>query len=231
MSIARQLHELQEIDLALKSSEQEQARIGGLLGESQEVARVKARLTTEENRRDELTREQHSLEWEVEGLSAKVAACEEKLFGGAIRNPKELANLQREDDDLKARRGQFEDRLLETMGQVEAVTASVSGDTAELGRLEAEWKDQQRELSAELAQHRTAHADLSGEREALAAQIDPGALQVYERLKAQKGTGVATVEQGTCRGCQISLPTTELQQVRSGGLVRCGSCGRILYLA
>ena len=231
MSIARQLHDLQEIDLALKANEQAQTRIGSLLGDSQEVARVKARLASDEKRLDELTGEQHSVEWEVEGLAAKVAACEEKLFGGAIHNPKELANLQREDDELKARRRQFEDRLLDTMGQVEAVAASVSNATAELGRLETEWKDQQQQLSAELEQHRTAYADLTVKRESLASQIDPAALQVYQRLKAQKGTAVARVEQGTCRGCQIALPTTEVQQARGGGMVRCGSCGRILFLA
>ena len=40
----------------------------------------------------------------------------------------------------------------------------------------------------------------------------------------------ARVEQGICRGCRISLPTTDLQQARSGKLVQCSSCGRILFL-
>jgi len=231
MSIARQLHELQETDLALKSNEQAQARIHGLLGESQEVARLRELLAVEEKRLEELTHEQHSLEWEVEGLSTKVTAREEKLFGGTIRNPKELSNLQREDDDLKARRGQFEDRLLDVMDQVEAVTASVSSTTAELGRLESEWREQQQQLAAELEQHKKAHTDLTGQRESQAEQIDAATLQTYQRLAAQKGTAVARVEQGTCRGCQIALPTTELQQVRGGSMVRCSSCGRVLYLA
>ena len=56
-------------------------------------------------------------------------------------------------------------------------------------------------------------------------------IDLYTELKKQKGIAVAKVEQGICRGCRISLPTAELQQARSGSLVRCSSCGRILFLA
>ena len=96
MSLARQLHDLQEIDLALKSNEQAQVRISSQLGESREIARVRARLADVQDRLKELIHQQHSLEWEVDDLSVKVSATEEKLFSGRIRNPKELANLQSE---------------------------------------------------------------------------------------------------------------------------------------
>ena len=231
MSLARQLHDLQEIDLALRSREQAQARISSQLGESGEIARVRTRLADEQNRLEELTHQQHSLEWQVDDLSVKVSATEEKLFGGRIRNPKELANLQRENEEVKARQSQIEDRVLELMDQVEATTAAVKTSIAELARLEEEWRDQQQRLSTELTQLKESHADLTQKRAVQVAQIDSAVIEVYQQLQAQKGTAVALVEQGTCRGCQIALPTTELQQVRGGGLVRCSSCGRILYLA
>ncbi len=231
MSLAGQLYNLQELDLALKSNQQAQSRISSQLGESREAARVRVKLAAEQQRLDELTRQQQALEWEVEDLSVKIAATEEKLFGGAIRNPKELSNLQREDDELKTRRGQLEDRVLELMDGVEAATKSINSYTAGLAKLEAEWQDQQQRLTTELEQLRKEESDLSRKRESLVVQIDSTAIDVYQRLSTQKGTAVAKVEQGICRGCQITLPTTELQQVRSGGLVRCSSCGRILYFA
>jgi len=231
MSLAGQLHELQELDLALRSNQQAQSRISSQLGESREAARVRVKLAAEQQRLDELTRQQHSLEWEVEDLSVKIAATEGKLFGGTIRNPKELANLQREDDELKMRRGQLEDRVLELMDGVEAATKSINMHTAGLAKLEAEWRDQQQRLTAELEQLKKEESDLNRKRESLVTQIESTAIDVYQRLSTQKGTAVAKVEQGICRGCQITLPTTELQQVRGGGLVRCSSCGRILYFA
>ena len=139
MSIAQQLYQLQEIDLALAANEREQTRITSQLGESQEVARVRAKLAVEQKRLEELERQQHTAEWEAEDLTVKLAATEEKLFGGKIRNPKELTNLQREADKLKARRTGMEDRALEVMGQAEATTSSIAALTEELARLEADW--------------------------------------------------------------------------------------------
>jgi predicted nucleic acid-binding Zn-ribbon protein len=231
MSLARQLHDLQETDLALRSNEQAQARTGSQLGESREIARVKTRLADEKDRLEELTHQQHSLEWEVDDLSIKVASIEEKLFGGRIHNPKELANLQRENEEVKARQSQLEDRVLELMDQAETTTTAVQTSTAELVRMEEEWRDQQQRLATELAQLKDSHADLTQKRAVQVAQIESATIEIYQQLQAQKGTAVARVEQGTCRGCQITLPTTELQQVRGGGLVRCSNCGRILYLA
>jgi len=231
MSIAQQLYQLQEVDLELAANQQQQARVSGQLGESQEIVRVRVTLEAGRQRLEELEKQQHTVEWEIEDLTAKLKATEENLFGGRIKNPKELTNLQREADELKARRTQLEDRALEVMDQAEATSKNITELTDELSRLEAEWRNQQEKLSTELAELKAAHAKLSDERQRLAAGIVPGTIEVYEQLRLRRGTAVARVEQGTCRGCQITLPTTELQQVRGGGLVRCGSCGRILFLA
>ena len=231
MSIAQQLYQLQELDLALAANERNQANIKRQLGEGQEIARVKANMVAERDRLEELERKQHTAEWEVEDLTTKIAATEEKLFGGKIRNPKELTNLQHEADELKTRRSELEDRALEVMDQAEAINGSISALTEELGRLEADWHAQQEKLSAELDELKAAHAECTRERQQLVAGIASGTVSTYDQLRSRKGTAVARIEQGTCRGCQIALTTTELQQARGGGLVRCGSCGRILFLA
>ena len=231
MSIAQQLYQLQEVDLELAANQQQQAQVSSQLGESQEITRVKAKLEAGQQRLEELERQQHDVEWEIDDLTTKLVAVEENLFSGKIRNPKELTNLQHEADELKVRRSQMEDRALEVMDQAESTTKSITNLTDELSRLEAEWSNQQEKLSAELAKLGVDNAKLSNRRQQLVEGIIPATLEIYEQLRLKRGTAVARVEQGTCRGCQITLPTTELQQVRGGGLVRCGSCGRILFLA
>jgi predicted nucleic acid-binding Zn-ribbon protein len=231
MSIAQQLYQLQELDLALATNERNQANIKSQLGESQKIAQVKTRLETERKRLEELERQQHAAEWEAEDLTTKLGATEEKLFGGKIRNPKELTNLQREADELKNRRNELEDKALEVMDQAETTTGSISALTEELGKLEAEWQAQQERLSVELNELKAAHDECTRERGETVAGIASEVVGAYEQIRSRKGTAVARVEQGTCRGCQIALTTTELQQARGGGLVRCGSCGRILFLA
>jgi len=231
MSVANQLYQLQEVDLAIESNEQAQSRIASQLGESEAVVRAEARLTLENQRLEELKHQQHSAEWEIDDLVAKLAIAEDKLYSGEIRNPKELTSLQQEVDGLRARRSQLEDKALAIMEQVESATASVASKSSELKTLEAEWRSQQQQLSKDMEQLKTILSELNHKRQLQLAKIDPQAVEFYNELKKQKGTAVAKVEQGICRGCRISLPTTELQRARSDSLVRCSSCGRILFLA
>ena len=125
----------------------------------------------------------------------------------------------------------MEDQALEVMEQVDLATKTVTNLESELIRLETEWQTQQKKLAADAEQLQITIAETKHKREMLAGDIDPQAVEVYQELKRLRGTAVAKVEQGICRGCRISLPVTELQQVRSGNLIRCSSCGRILFLA
>ncbi len=229
MSIAKQLYQLQEVDLEIESKEQALHQIADQLGESEVVASARTKLTSESQRLEELARQQHSLEWEIDGLAGKLTTAEGELYSGRIGNPKELANLQHEVDSLKANRSGLEDKLLEVMDQVELATASVTNTGSELKAVEAEWHHQQQRLSADVEQLKTVLSELKDKRQLLSARIDPQTVAFYQHLKEQKGQAVVKVVQGICRGCRISLSSVELQRVRGDSLVQCSSCGRILF--
>ncbi len=231
MTVAKQLYQLQEVDLEFDSTELAIKQIASQLGESREVVRTRTKLESERKRLEELKHQQHSLEWEVDDIGTKLTAIEEKLYSGSIGNPKELANFQHEADGLKFRRGQLEDKTLDIMDRVEQATASVATISGELKTLEDRWQSQQQQLSAEMERLKATLSDLEHKRQLLSAEIDPEAIELYHRLIKQKGAAVAKVEQGLCRGCRISLPATELQRARGGSLTQCSSCGRILFLA
>ena len=231
MSVAKQLYQLQEIDLELEANEQALRQIASQLGESQAVVKARTKLASENQRLEELKRQQHSLEWEIDDLVNKLAPAQERLYGGSIKNPKELTNLQHEVEGLKSKREQLENKALEVMEQVELTEASVATLSNESKRLEAEWQSQQQQLSSNMEELKTTLSDLQHKRKALSTSIDPETIEFYDKLKKQKGTAAAKVEQGICRGCRISLSAAELQQARSGNLVQCSNCGRILFLA
>jgi len=231
MNIAKQLYQLQEIDLELESNEQARKQKASQLGESPEVVRTRTELSSQRQHLEELKRQQLSTEWEIDDLTSKITTLEQKLYGGSIGNPKELASLQHEVEGLKARRNQLEDRALEIMEQVELSKTRVTNMSGELKRLEAEWQREQEHLTIDIEQLKTTLSDLEHKRRLMLARVDPQIINLYQELKGQKSTAMARVDQGTCCGCQISLSTSELQRVRSGSLVRCGSCGRILFLA
>ena len=231
MSIAKQLYRLQEIDLELESKEQALKQIARQLGENQAVVRVQTKLASENQHLEELRRQQHSAEWEIDDLVGKLATAEEALYSGRISNPKELTNLQHEAEGLRAKRNQLEDKALEIMDKVELTEASVATISNQLKTVEAEWHRQQQQLSAETEQLKTRLSDLKHKRQLLLAEINPQIAEFYHELRRQKGRAVAKVEQGICSSCRISLPITDLQRTRSGNLVQCSSCGRILFQA
>jgi predicted nucleic acid-binding Zn-ribbon protein len=231
MNVARQLYELQELDLEIQSDERALKQVTSQLGESQEVLEAQEQLQSEQQRFEELKHQQHSAEWEIDDITTKIAAAEESLFSGRIKNPKELASLQHEVETFKSRRGQLEEKALSVIDQVEQAEAAVAGTTSRLGNLTADWQRQQKQLADEMARLKAALSDLKEKWRQLSGQVEPETIEFYQQLRSRKGTAVARVEQGICRGCRISLPITDLQRARGNNLVQCSSCGRILFLA
>lgn len=231
MNVCKQLYQLQEVDLEIESNAQALEQITSRLGESKAVVTTRDKLALERQHLEELKQQQHTIEWEVDDLTVKLKDTEGKLYSGRVTSPKELTNLQHEAKGLKANRSQLEDKILEIMEQVELTSVRITSISSELKALEDDWNAQQQELNREIEQLKTLLSELGQKRQLLLAGIDPQLIEVYSDLKEQRGTAVARVEQGICRGCQISLPAAELQWVRRSGLVRCSSCGRILFLA
>jgi predicted nucleic acid-binding Zn-ribbon protein len=230
MTVAKQLYRLQEVDLEIESGERALEQVTSQLGESQSVVKTQKQLELEQKRLEELKHQQRSAEWEIDDISTKLAAAEEQLFSGRVKNPKELTNLQHEVEAFQARRNQLEEQALGIIEQVEQSEAGVAKIKGELEKITAEWQRQQKQLSDERERLKAALADLKAKRQRLAGEVDPPDFEFYQNLRKGKGIAVARVEQGICRGCRISLPTTDLQQARSGKLVQCSSCGRILFL-
>lgn len=231
MSITKQLYRLQEIDLEIEADNQTLQQATAQLGENQAVTRLQSRLAQEKQQLEKLRQQQHSAEWEIEGVAGKLTTAEEELYSGRIKNPKELSSLQQEVQALKTKRSQLEDRALEIMDRVEQAEASVAAVSNEVKTAEAEWQHRQQQLSAEAEELKTKLSDLNYKRESLLADIDPQFVELYHKLRKQKGRAVARVEQGICNSCRISLPITDLQRARSGNLIQCSSCGRILFQA
>jgi predicted nucleic acid-binding Zn-ribbon protein len=230
MTTARQLYQLQELDLAITSEETALRDKTGRLGESPAFINARNRLAASQQRLDELKHQQRSTEYEIDDLTAKIRAIDEKLYGGRIRNPKELEGFQQEADAFKAKRDKLETGALELMDRIESAQKDVVRATAELKKTETEWQGEQQKLSGEIEDIKTKLVDLRQKRQSLADEVDPKSLELYNYLRKAKVQAVVRVEQGICRGCRISLPSSDLQQARGRNLVHCSSCGRVLFL-
>jgi len=230
---ARQLYELQEVDLEIGAKREALASVESQLGESVAIVEARATLAKEQECSTELEKAQRLGEWEVEDLRSKAAPLEAKLYGGSVRNPKELMDLQEQVEHLKKARRDCEDRVLDIMAEAEVAQVRVDTRATELKKMGEDWLGEQSRLSQERADLSASLALLEQKREELAARIDSAVLELYQNLIGKRqGRAVAKVEQGMCQGCRIVLPMSELQRARIGQeLVQCSSCERILYVS
>ena len=65
----------------------------------------------------------------------------------------------------------------------------------------------------------------------LRKQIPADVLAYFDRFLGRSKTAVARVQNGVCKGCQMSMPVGVVNALILGvGPSTCGNCGRYLYL-
>ena len=231
MTLAKRLYELQQIDLEIQDKRGALDEFNRQLGENEVLLRAKSELACAEQHLSEINKQQRDIEWEIEDLQNKSAQLNEKIYGGKVKNPKELLSLEHEMHTFKVSLGQKEDALLDLMTEAEANQGEVHLNTERLKKLDEEWQKEQGIISRKHTDVEKQLFELGERRQTLASQIDSQSINLYEGVKLRRGQAVAKVEQGKCQGCHISLPMIQWQRARAGTLVQCSSCGRILYIS
>jgi predicted nucleic acid-binding Zn-ribbon protein len=233
VSKAKQLYDLQELDLESDSQRQSLSKVVSCIGESSDLIDGRAALAQEQKKLAETEHLMCGLEADVEDTRAKASVAGERLYGGAVKNPKELLSLKEQVESYNRKIKDMEDKTLEVMTEIEALKTSVALKTKELAAIEEEWKKEQGSLLKDKEALDAAIARLELNRNEMAAKVEAATLKLYENLRGKRqGKAVARVEQGMCQGCRIVLPMNKLQQIKTGHtLIQCGSCERILYLS
>lgn len=231
MSQAEALYRLQSIDLEISDKARRRREMEASLGETEELRVARARVVQVEAALQELRKTLRVQELEVKGLTAKIKEEEKKLYGGRIRNPKELAGLEEEVAYLRRSLAAMEDEMLETLLQIEEEESRLAAVRGHLRQVEVAWGDEQTRLRREMEALARELEELREERENALLYVTGENLRLYDGLRRAKGgRAVALLEGNLCRGCLVTLPTSEAQRARRGdALVYCSNCGRILY--
>jgi predicted nucleic acid-binding Zn-ribbon protein len=229
----KQLYDLQQLDLRIASVEKSLAEVRRTLSDDSALSSARGRIEELEARLAELEPSRRQSERSNEQVQERLKAVENRLYGGAVTNPRELAAAEEERSFLQAQRGEQEDSLLELMVGIDEAQSARDQTREELARLEAVMEAARPALEAEETRLGAEIPELRQDREDVTPQFPSHVLAIYERLlKARNGYAVARVERGMCQGCRITLPSVELQRAKSSqDLVQCNSCQRILFVA
>ncbi len=231
MSQPFKLYRLQQVDSQLDQAHARLKEIETALGDDTTLRRIETEFAAAEAVLAEAEKNQRSAEAEVQGQEAKVEQNQTALYGGAVKNPKELEELQMESAALKRHLSALEDRQLEAMMVVEEAESERDTAQAALDEERARSAESNADLTAEQSNLRSDVERLDSEREATASDIPAEDLRIYEKLRIQRGgIAVARLSDSACMACGANLSSSQAQEARSPNkLTNCYSCGRILY--
>ena len=230
MTLTKKLYELQLVEDDIASNEQAVERITAQMADNSLLDKAKAELEDGQKQLKELKEKQHSFEWEIDDLNTKLSNDKNALYGGSVRNPKELENLQHDVDNLRKRLDTLEEKALAVMEEAERVEIKVTDGQKELKRLEQEQAKLKQELTEEMKGLTASLGELRKKQQLMLDEIDKETQKLYCLLKELKKSAVVRLERGSCRGCGIAITSAWQQRARGGAMVKCSNCGRILFI-
>lgn len=231
MDIAR-LYELQKIDVNMDKVRRKVAQIRRKLEEPETLQQARAAVVATRTNIEQLRARQLDAELNSRQLAQRIQESEHRLMSGEVRNAKELEALQASIESMKRQRSQVEDVALDSLQRSEDAQRQLNEQEVTLNQLEQAWKVEKQMLEEEELKYKRMFAQLKQQRQSASSRLSADALALYKQLGERKaGIAVASVQNGTCSACNVSLPTGVVGNARvaEGQPVYCPSCGRILF--
>jgi predicted nucleic acid-binding Zn-ribbon protein len=226
------LFTLQQTDLDLDASRRRVRDIDALLIESDALRSARQSDQEIQQRIAQLRVRMKNLELESATLDAKIQSDDDRLYGGAVKNPKELGDLQKDAASLRRRKSDLDGTQLELMIELEQADQDAVDIRSQLKRIEAEWQREQADLIAERDQLVERIGTLDIQRKARRAEALAPDLATYDQLRTRRhGQVIAPIRDGACGVCGVELSEHKITRVqREDVLIACGNCERLLTI-
>jgi len=226
------LYEFQTVELELAKAQKAKSTLDDGSAKRREVEAARDFAERADKLWHQTTADLQDKELNLKSVETKRKTFRDKLYSGAVTNPKELESMEKEIEVLGRQKDKLENEILELMDLAEERRAAAQAAKAELDRLEQELFAYLEKLKEQDAILTSRIKDLTLERERLLPSVDPVLLRRYESLKPRfGGVVVARIDGGQCSACHTQIMPGLLREIKSNpGIQTCENCGRILYL-
>ncbi len=229
MSWTRAILNIQQIDLEMDECRLQLKRVKTKL-EDDKVLREALQETEQlEAEAASARKAQKELEFELGQVEAERKQMEVRLYGGGIRNPRELADMQAKVQSLKRRQSQLEERVLEAMMAAEEAQARAAESRSGTAKLAKQWEEEHASLLQEQETLQATITRLEHELAEIQPTVPDSIWSSYIYLRKRRGgMVVARLQRESCSVCGVRVTSGRLQGARAAQEVYCDSCGCLL---
>jgi predicted nucleic acid-binding Zn-ribbon protein len=231
MSLSSGLYRLQQIDTQLDQLHARLREIEAALNDPTVIRKAELESANADDAFNLARKNLRQAEEAVGDQQIKISQNESALYGGKVRNPKELQDLQNEVAALKRYLSVLEDRQLEAMLAQEEAEANQQQVTHMRNTVQAQQIEQHAGLRGEQTELMKSIERLELERRAGVNAVADADLTLYEQLRQKRrGVAISKILNSACNACGALLTPALIQAASAPSqLTRCTSCGRILY--
>jgi uncharacterized protein len=225
------LYRIQQLDTQMDQARQRISDIHRILEDKTERQAADIALAEAEQELEQLRKEQKSVENLVNAQKIKIQQNQAALYGGKVKNPKELQSLESEAAALQRYLTSLEDQLIEAMIAVEHSESIYQTTSDHHRQVYAAFQELKTRLLAEGITLKQQIDRLTTEKATIAQTIPPDELMYYEELRIKrKGIAVAKITDSFCSACGSRLNASLIHTAKiTQSIARCDTCGRILY--
>jgi hypothetical protein len=171
---------------------------------------------------------------DVAQLARDIESAEVEHYSGKRKDEEEAALHEQSQSQMREEQESLEEREMELLESIEAVEKQIEEHESADATCSANARERQDvidEVEAEVASELEV---LEKKRQNLIPQAPTAVLAAYERIRTQPrsvGRGAALLEEGSCTGCRVKLPSFELTGMLAEpeeALIQCPQCRRVL---
>lgn len=201
--------------------------------ELKQIEQLKTEILNQKDHKEEelleLKKRIRITEGDLEDLKEKIVQYEKSQK--SVKKLEEFNALSQAINQSERKKTAIEQNLSDTLDEL----AAKEDELTQLGKDFEETESRSQEIIKEIEENlstvNTEGKQLQDERNALAVNVEPEILKIYEKLlKNKKDRVLVPIENRVCQGCYITLTAQHENLVRKGEkLVFCEYCSRINY--
>ena len=206
------------------------AKIHDYLQKQQEaIKKLEQSLIVKQNDVDDAGEQLVKLSGEMKLLSKEIdeAVKDEDMDSVELPYIKTLVQDQEKLYDALQKQKKRLDKVIETSDNVEGKLKDV---LVNVTKAKKEFADLKKKHDLEIKDSEPEVESLKKELESAEKGVDAALIKRYKSIKKSLSMPIVMVKDNTCPGCNMNIPSSRLTKVRSGEILDCESCGRLIYI-